>query len=64
MMICNFRKRDFQFAKQEPVWNSTVRKEWEGPLETSKPSKKLSTTAKPQKDSIKTENLMQNRQNL
>ena len=37
---------------------------WEGPLETSKPSKKLSTTAKPQKNAIKIENLMQNRQNL
>ena len=27
MKICNFRRRDFQFAKQEPVWNSTVRKD-------------------------------------
>ena len=27
MKICNFRKRDFQFAKQESVWNSTVQKD-------------------------------------
>ena len=25
--ICNFRKRDYKFAKQESVWNSTVRKD-------------------------------------
>ena len=39
--ICNFRKRDFQFAKQESVWNSTVRKDERVRLQTSKPSKKI-----------------------
>ena len=60
--IWNFRKKDFQFAKQESV---------RGSIRNLK--KKSSTTAKPKKknnnnnnnkNSLKTENRMQNRQNI
>ena len=47
--ICNFRKRDFQFAKQESVWNSTARKYERVYYKPQSRQKKSPTTAKPQK---------------
>ena len=49
---------------EREIFNLQNKNPWEGLLETSK--KKSSTTAKPQKkkNSIKTENRMQNRQNM
>ena len=53
--ICNFRKRDFQFAKQESVWNSTARKYERVYYKPQSCQKKSPTTAKPQKKKIQPE---------
>ena len=59
--ICNFRKRDFQFTKQESVRGS-VRNLKKIIRKTAK--KKTTTTTTTTKIRSKTENRRQNRQNI
>ena len=65
--ICNFRKRDFQFAKQESVRGS-IRNLKKKSSTTAKPQKKKQTNKQnsinKNKIALKTENRMQNHQNI
>ena len=60
--ICNFRKRDFQFAKQESVRGSIRNLKKNHPQNRKKNNNNNKTTTT--KIRSKTENRMQNRQNI